>query len=234
MCAVEAEGVDGDPGTDSKVVATRVRLTRVVPGAEWRAEERRWESERHVRARAAEVKERLDAAREAAMQASRKLAAERAAGIDSPGLLAFKTLVELTPADSWVDVNGSRREALRYAVRRLRLNPTDIGTIQKDFRGSYWLDAEDLYSLAIEAGNNSACVALETFMGRKPWWKENYKGKRERVHVGSQVRVDGHWHTITSFRFDYLNAKREGEAKVHRITREMLAGKTSAEIGAAS
>lgn len=229
VCAVEYEGVVGDPETDSQVVAARVRLTRVVPAAEWQGEERRWQSERHVRARRAEVKERLDVAREAATTATRNLAAERAAGIDSPGLLAFRMLIELTPADSWVDVNGSRRDALEYVVRRLRMNPDDVGTISKDYRGSYWLNAEGLYGEAIRAGNNSACVSLEKFLGRKPWWKPNHKGGRERLHVGSTVRVNDAWHTITSFRDDYLNAKREEGAKVYRITRDMLAGKAAAE-----
>lgn len=236
---VECEGVVGDPATDDQVVAARVRLLHTVPFREAEDVSKVWEArmeavrrQERVEAEKAEQKERLDTARVSAIAKTKDIAASRAAGVDSPGLLAFKTLVELTPAESWRDVNSSRYDALVYIVSWLRLDPDDVGTIHRDFRGSFWFGengAENLYTLAIESGNNSACVAMEKFLGRKPWWYAG-RGKRERLHVGSTLLLDDAWHTITSFRDDYLNAKREQGAKVYRITREMLSPKTKETV----
>ena len=245
VCEAECEGIAGDPALDDKVLAARVRLLRVLSDAETDVVNEAWcaaKDERELAREAeqrqewvdrekAEQKERLDAARKVAISAKKDVAAARAAGVASPALFAFRTLIALTPTDSWVDVNGSRRDAMEYVVARLRMDPDDVGTICKDFGGSYWLNAESLYSHAIEAGNASACVALEKFLGRKPWWRADHKGGRERLHVGSTIRLDDAWHTVTSFRDEYLNAKRESGAKVYRITRDMLAGKGASALG---
>lgn len=244
VCYVaEAEEVTGDPLSEDKVIARRARLMRLASAEEMNAANASWDagrSERYAReeerrhkeheqraiesakAKAKEQGERLKKAAEIARATAKN---EADAGVESPALMAFRTLVELGSCDSWADVNSSRRSALSHCVWFLRFNAGDVGTINKDFRGSYWLDAESLYSTAITAGNTSACVSLEKFLGRKPWWLTGH-GKRERLHVGASLRLNGEWLRVTSFRHEYINAVRTDEGAssgVVKIRREDLA-----------
>lgn len=172
------------------------------------------------------------AAHEASMDLYKALTADkREKGVASPALTAFRMMVELTPEAPWRDVGGSRYNILKYATQYLDFDPEDVKTISSEFDGRYWRSefaSETLYKLAIQSNNASACVAWETFLGRNPWWylehlEHEEHEKRSRAHVGSQVRVDEDWHTITSFREDYVNARRHTDSKMVRLTREQMA-----------
>lgn len=223
----EAEGYREDPQTSHHVVALRVRLLRPVSAEEAERASHEWDSGKWARIALADQKERLDRARTAARSAKANQDAARAAGVESPALTAFRLLVEVTPTESWREVNGCRYDALRYAIKWLRFDPADVTTIYREFGGAHWFGAgsgtdEHLYELAIEQGNKSACVAWEHYFGRKPWWRSAKGGTRERIHVGTQIRVGGVWHRITSFRADYLNAVRESDGRVVKLTREQI------------
>ncbi len=207
----EAEGVVGDPVADSKVIARRVRLVRPVTREEAERVSKAWREAADERRRAEDVerekrrvRERLDRAREAAAVARKDDEARREAGIPSPALLAFKTLVELTPTASWRDVNGCRFDALAYATEYLDFDPEDVRTIHHEFGGGHWFGSgsgsdERLYRCAIEKQNTSACVAWERFFGRKPWWGADRKGNRQRLHVGAGLSWEGLRVEVTSF-----------------------------------
>jgi len=165
--------------------------------------------------------------------------AARRKGVESPALTAFRLLVELTPTESWRDVNGCRFDALRYATAWLRFDPSDVVTIYNEFRGSRWFGEgsgsdERLYTLAIEKRNKSACVAWEHFFGRKPWWGTARDGKRDRLHVGAQTRLNGVWYRVTSFRENHINAVCESDGRVVKLTREQLAPKATNRAEATS
>lgn len=221
----EATGYRENPSTDHHVVALRVRLLRPVGKEEAARVSREWNSARWVRRKKASEQERMDKIRKVAVQAQANKCAAREAGIASPALTAFRMMVELTPADSWRNVNGSRYDILKYATEYLDFDPEDVRTIHREFDGARWFGengAETLYALAVESKNNSACVAWETFLGRKPWWC-SYGGKKTRAHVGISLWIDTAWHKITSFREDYVNAKRDTDNKTVRLTREQMA-----------
>lgn len=225
----EAEGYRENPEVDHHVVALRVRLLRPVPREEAERISREYDAGVYARREKARQKERLDKARESARRVKAGMDAARAEGVESPALTAFRMLVELTPAESWRDVNASRWEALKYATKYLRFDPEDVREIYRQFRGGFWFGAgsgsdERLYAVAVESGNKSACVAWEAYFRRKPWWHRAQDGKRERLYVGAQVRVNGAWHRVTSFRAEYVNAVGEDNKKVVKLTREDLDG----------
>ncbi len=197
----EASGYREDPLTDHHVVALRVRLLRPVSTEEAVKVSDAWNAARYANRAKAEQKRRLDKAREAATKTRANEAACMAAGVESPALTAFRLLVELTPTESWRDVNGCRLDALRYATKWLRFNPDDVGTIYNKFRGGYWFGengAEYLYALAISCKNTSACAAWEKFLGRKPWWLSTADG-RTRLAVGADLTWQGYACEVTSF-----------------------------------
>ena len=232
----EAEGYREDPRGTHHVVALRVRLLRPISADEAQSVSQEWDSGRYARQCLIEQKGRLDRARASALQAKANEDAARAAGVESPALTAFRLLVELTPTDSWRDVNGCRYDALRYATEWLRFDPADVSTIHSKFGGAYWFGAgrgrdEGLYALAIKSGNKSACTAWEHYFGRKPWWVWRRDGTRERLHVDAKVCVGNAWHRVTSFRVDYVNAVRDGDGKVVKITREQLDPKAAGMVG---
>lgn len=231
VCEAECEGIVGNPDVDSQVVAGRVRLVRILDEHEVNTVSDAWEAQVHVARRREENRERLDKARAVSRLAVAETAAARAAGVESPAMLAFKTLIELTPTESWRDANVSRREALGYVTKWLRMDPDDVKNILHRYDGSYWLGengAESMYADAVLSGNKSACVAWESYMGRKPWWTTGHNGKKHRVVVGTAVRVDDAWHTINSFRDEYVNTRRQSDKKLVKLTREqVLQGKSS-------
>ncbi len=200
--ACEASGYREDPATDHHVVATKVRLLH--PVTEEFAEKASYEYDAQASARHAKArnKERLDRARKVATAVATGNAAKRAAGVESPALLAFKMLVELTPAESWRDVNSCRRDALDYANSYLRFDPDDVTVILREYRGGYWLGeggAERFYGRAIAAKNLSACASWEKYLERKPWWGTDRDGDRARLSLGSRLDWQGRRCKITSF-----------------------------------
>lgn len=215
-----------------QIAAERVRLLRPV---EWKdacdAGARRRKAAQEARL-AEQAKARMDEIRGDAIRAAAAKKAMRDAGVPSPALHAMRTLAELTPKPSWRTINASRGQAMAYATRWLKFDPEDVCTIAKELGGSHWIGAdggESYYHIAVDAGNTSACVAWERYIGRKPWWyRSGYDRKRERVYLGMQVYVDRVWYRITSFRDEYANAVDEGrptpenKGKVVRLTREML------------
>lgn len=226
--ACEASGYREDPLTDHHVVATRVRLLHPITAEEADRVSREWDANRNAQYELAKQKKRLDRARIAATKATADRVAARKKGVESPALTAFRLLVELTPTESWRDVNGCRYDALKYATEWLRFDAEDVSTIHREFVGGRWFgSSEGLYALAIQRGNKSACVAWEHHFGRKPWWHRQSDGTRERLHVDARVHLGGAWHRITSFRADYLNTVRDSDGKVVKLTREQLDPNTS-------
>lgn len=230
----EATEVAAEHGSD-QVVARRARLLRPATAEEvetarrayYEAEEddRKRRAAEAAKARAKQQADRLAKASKAAREHAK---ADADAGVESPALTAFRVLVELGSCDSWTDVNTSRRSAITHAVRFLRFNPGDVSTICRSYGGEHWLDAERLYADAIVAGNTSACVAMEKFLDRKPWWFTRGSEKRQRLYVGASLRLNNEWLRITSFRAEHLNAVRADEGAssgVVKIRREDLAPK---------
>lgn len=249
----EYEGRAVDLPTEHKLVCRRVRLLREVDAevvesvrarraeaeakrveerareqAEAEANRAKWEAEREEReakwrkeSAEAKAKKLAEARRVAKLDAE----ARAAAGVGSKGLEMFRILAAALPGDSWRTINDSRWQALRLCVTWLDFDRDDIATIHKDFRGGYWLHAEILYSHAVESKNTSACVSLEKFLGRKPFWFRTHDG-RSRLHVGARFYSDGKNFKVTSFRDDYLNAKvsdeKSGDARVYKFTRAQL------------
>lgn len=208
----ECEGVVGDPAEHvGKVIAARVRLLRPVDRSEviaadeaYRRAADAYEAKRQAEERRAHMRKLAEKARRSAASARATDAARREAGVPSPALLAFETLVGLTPADSWRDVNACRYELLRYATRHLDFDEGDVCAIYKKYGGYHWFGAgsgsdEALYAAAVGAGNNSACVAWERYFGRKPWRAPDHDGKRVRLHVGAGLSWEGLYVEVTSF-----------------------------------
>lgn len=231
---VEAGGYREDPLTESHVVALRVRLMRPVTEEEARRASYEWDAESHARQLKEQQREQLDRAREAAAQHKGRKEAERREGCDSPAMIGFRTLVELTPTSSWRDVNGCRLAALQYAMQWLDFDPEDVSRIYRDFGGAYWFgaDHEHLYARAVASENKSAAVAFEHFLGRKPWWHTTRLG-RERLCVGSTIVVDGMLWRVTSFHDDHLIAvgeDKDGKGRRRKFTREQAAGRVAGKV----
>lgn len=200
--ACEASGYRQDPATDHHVVATKVRLLYPVTYEFAESASREYDAQVSARYAKARNKERLDRARKVATAVAANNAAKRAAGVESPALLAFKMLVELTPVESWRDVNSCRHDALAYANSYLRFDPDDVTAILREYRGGYWLGengAEHFYGRAIAAKNLSACAAWEKYLNRNPWWGTDSDGDRARLSLGSRLHWQGRWCKITSF-----------------------------------
>lgn len=200
--ACEALGYREDPATDNHVVATKVRLLHPITNEEASKVSSDYDAGTYVRAEKARNKYRLDRARKSAVEATQKNAARRAAGVPSPALLAFEILDELTPTESWRDVNSCRSEALEYATKYLKFDPDDAAKILNDYGGGYWGNAERSYKTAIAAKNLSACASWEKCLGRKPWWYEDRHEGRARLALGSRIDWQGRRCTITSFKGD--------------------------------
>lgn len=201
----EASGYRENPEENSHVVATRVRLLRPIDRDAAMDVSIKWDAEQNVRYEKAQQKRLLDRAREAAAAKKATVEAGRKAGVASPAMLAFETLVELTPTESWRDVNSCRYEALNYVTKYLRFDPGDVEAICGQYRGGYWFGenaAENLYGDAIRAENASACAAFEQFLGRKPWWTTDNDGKRKRLSLGERIEWRGAECKITSFNGD--------------------------------
>lgn len=79
----------------------------------------------------------------------------------------------------------------------LRFEKNDIEVFARSLGGNEAFGAgggEGYYTDAIEIGNDSACRSFEAFFNRPPFI---YNGKR--LHIGSHVRWENQWVTITSF-----------------------------------
>lgn len=206
--ACEAEGYREDPATESHVVALRVRLLRPIPTADAQRISREYDAGIYARREKADQLERLARGRASARKAALRHAAEaeagRAEGVESPALLAVRMLVELTPTVSWRDVNSCRHAALSYAVAYLAFDTDDVKTIHHEFDGGYWFGengAENYYARAVACENESACISLESFLGRKPWWIATSDGKK-RLTLRSSVAWKGVDCKVTSFNGD--------------------------------
>lgn len=92
---------------------------------------------------------------------------------------------------SWSILNGALDTALRNCIgAHLRFQEDDFQTLFTGFKGGYWFGTnrdgrgfgERYYSLSVEAGNMSACVAFEKWAEFKPYL---YVGRR--LCVGREV-----------------------------------------------
>lgn len=91
---------------------------------------------------------------------------------------------------SWLKMNHCLHKALATAIEAgMKFAEGDVAGINNTMRGSYWLHAEQLYTLAVEKGNTSACISIEHYFGRRAWiWKG------QRLRVGSETP----WGKVTS------------------------------------
>lgn len=250
---VEAEGIVGDPALDDKVIAARVRMMRRATEAEVDATRDAyrdsWDA-RHKRERAKELSERAKRAAKKAKEQREETAVARAEGVKSPAQHTFAMLVAITGHSSWREINTARYAALKFLVEFVGFERDDFGAILKDFNGGFWIGengVEHLYALAIGSENTSAVLSIEKHLGRKPFWQLGWakRGKRDktRVHLGSEITIDGRVLRVTSFRDaagylnaqEYRNVKRNGYdteervGGVARVTRaQLLAGSVKA------
>lgn len=202
----EASGYRENPESDRHIVATRVRLLRPIGRDTAMDISHKWDAEQNARYVKQRQKERLDRAREAAAAKKANIEAGRKAGVASPAMLAFSTLVELTPpADSWRDVNSCRHDTFKHVVRYMRFDPGDVEAIYNKYGGGHWVGeggSESFYRSAISSGNVSACEAFEVYFRRKPWWTTDHDGNRKRLSLGDTIGWTGVECKITSFKGD--------------------------------
>jgi hypothetical protein len=88
---------------------------------------------------------------------------------------------------SWRILNGALSDALRLCITaHLRFQLDDFHTIYRQFQGGYWFGTDgdgkgsgtSLYSIAVDCGNMSACLAFEAWRTFDPWL---YMGRRLAV-----------------------------------------------------
>ncbi len=127
--------------------------------------------------------------------------------LDSPQSPALRVMLAVYDgrSKSWVKLN----KALRYAMKALILGnvefyPDDIEQIFERTKGGYWIGktnnrnmGEWIYSLAIEAGNNTAWKSFEQWTGRRPFIID-----KKRLYIGYEFNWMGNFVTVTSFNDD--------------------------------
>lgn len=118
---------------------------------------------------------------------------------------------------SWLKLNHCLHRAMSAAVEAgMKFIETDITEINAAMRGSYWLNPEGLYTLAVKKGNTSAAISLERYFERRAWI---WGGKR--LTLGDETK----WGEITSIHADHFIActyktKKSGErTKIDKRTR---------------
>lgn len=220
---VEAEGIVGEPALDEKVIAARVRIVRRATVAEVDATRKAYadaQEARYKRKRAKELAERAKRAAKRAKEQREEIAVARDKGVKSPAQHTFAMLEAITGHSSWREINSTRKAILSFLVQHVAFEPSDFGAILNDYNGGFWIGengAEHLYTQAIESENTSAVLSIEKYLGRKPFWQLGWRGKRDkaRVHLGSEIAIDGRVLRVTSFRDDkgFLNAQEYREVK---------------------
>ncbi len=96
---------------------------------------------------------------------------------------------------SYTRLNDGMRTALNVAITTgMPFAANDVKDAYESFSGSYWLDWENVYSIAAKVGNLSACKSVESWKNRPPFI---YDGKR--LAVGSEFVWAGAKVTVTSF-----------------------------------
>lgn len=116
---------------------------------------------------------------------------------------------------SWVQINGSMREALHLAIRAgFTFDRDDFATIEEKYRAHYWLGQDNaglgeyVYTSIVKAGNTSAAASFEKWKGRPAFIFDRVEGKRskDRLAVGSEFFWDGAIRAVTSLGADSLIA----------------------------
>jgi len=117
---------------------------------------------------------------------------------DSPAVALIRHVwhnVDGGKTKSWRRLNAAMGAATRLAVSAgLLFHLEDWSTIYRDFRGQSWLDAEHMYTIAVEEGNISAAKAWEARQKRAP-----FLIGRCRVAVGTWFIWDGNHVKVSSF-----------------------------------
>lgn len=105
---------------------------------------------------------------------------------------------------SLVTLNGVMRSAVYLAIRaRMRFPGGLFRESGKDWGMSYWSDIPGWYTEAVAEGNVSACVAIETYLGRKPFLSP----EGERLGLNSRFRWNGLGYRVTAWEADIIRAK---------------------------
>ena len=117
---------------------------------------------------------------------------------ESAALALLRRCYEASRAPSTRELGYGMGEALNACFHLgLRFEADDIRTFYNDLAGREAFGAgggEGHYTRAVEIGNDSACRSFEAFF-RRPAFIYDAK----RLHVGSQVRWENQWVSITSF-----------------------------------
>lgn len=104
----------------------------------------------------------------------------------SPGLLMVSHVwqhVLESCGHSWQKMNGSLRGALELAIcGGFRFDLEDFQFMGQHYRTGYWLDLERSYADACRTGNNSACLAIESYLKRPPFIVLGH-----RLYVGKKI-----------------------------------------------
>ena len=102
---------------------------------------------------------------------------------------------------SWLKWNHSMADALRLAIRSgMRFDLDDFDFMKKTFRTGYWLPWEEIYSTAVLYRNNSAYLAIEKALDRKPFI---VKGASININTGDGPAGNGLARLIVGARFTW-------------------------------
>ena len=132
---------------------------------------------------------------------------------------------ECPSGKSLVTLNGVMRQAVYLAIRARMRFPADLFPESGNgWRMSYWEDVPGWYAAAVNVGNVSACIALETYFGRKPFLSP----EGTRLGPGSKLFWQGLRYRVTAWEAEHIRAKfnqctkpPKGKALI-KLTREQL------------
>lgn len=132
-------------------------------------------------------------------------------------LQQFKREALEATGHSWTRLNGALRSVLHACITGgVKFAPNDYHSMLNELRGEFWMSDPDWsYRLAIESGNASAWQSIENHLGRKP-----YILNGQRIHVGLEIRYQGHFCNVTSMNAERIVAKKNGGGKLFKITRD--------------
>ena len=137
---------------------------------------------------------------------------------DSEVVILLRHVWENTPRPPWARLNHAMQAAMRLAVEAgFDFTPADLSpeTLGKFRYGRWWGEKgwDDLYRLAVECGNLSAALAIESALGRPPYIADDVTlplngGTRARSRLAVRFKFPwkGRQVSVTSITPEYLIA----------------------------
>ena len=121
--------------------------------------------------------------------------------------------LEDPPGKSWVILNGSMHQAVSLAITSRMRFPVDFFTREdgpKRMRMGYWGNLDGWYRLAVRESNLSACKAIESHLGIKPFMDAD----GHRLGPDSAFLWEGRSYRVTQWgNADAIRAKFSGGGK---------------------